>query len=205
MTDPAPITRRAWTARMADSLGLPRRRIQKLLVEGAPDIADDQLTDWPAWETRWRTWIAHSPRWRGMTRRLRAPANLDHQHTAPAPPTTTIPEDELATLGILEREKVLKARADRTCAELDLGAKLGRLIERKAAHDALVGGMQIVTAMLADAPAHIAAECDPTIRDVVRGAATRVIEGERHDLLRRVRQFWRSTVPVLTLTPGGER
>ena len=191
--------RREWTARMATALGLNRRRVQKLLAAGAPDTDDDTANqDWAAWETTWRRWIANSPRWCSLTRRMTPPANLDAGHTTSTPGSA--PSDDLTGLNILEREKVLKARADRERSELELGQAKGEIISRKAAHAALTGALQEFAVALSDAPAHIAAEVPPALRDVVRLAAGKVIESRRPDILARVRAVWRQTVPELITT-----
>lgn len=196
-TEPTTITRRAWTARMASALGLSRRRIQKLIDAGAPDATDAQVgQDWQAWERSWRQWIGASPRWRGLQRRMTRPMNLDAGHTttmaAPAPGG-----DDLSSLNILEKEKVLKARADRERAQLELDQAKGVVIDRAAAKAALTAGLQVLVAALNDLPAKVAGELPADQRGPVREAVHRVVDLEKARIHRDILTEWRRTVPAL--------
>lgn len=184
---------------MAVDLGLPRRRIQKLLDAGAPDANDDDANrDWEAWTRTWRSWIYHSPRWRSLTRRLRPPADPDAGHTsiiAPAAPTAGLGE-----LSVLDQEKVLKAKADRERAELALSRDRGQVIPRDKALDALKAALGTMLASLNELPGRLAAEFPLELRDQVRTAAAKVALADRDRLEKNVRLIWRARVPELLLT-----
>jgi hypothetical protein len=194
-----PRARRAWTARMEAVLGLSRRRIQKLVQAGAPDATDEELATseaWSAHERRWRTWISLSPRWASLSRRLRAPADLDSGHAA----ALTVDPVAVPGLSPLDAEKLARATADRQRSQLALARERGEVIERPRAKACLVASLQGMVAGLADLPGHIASLVPLDQRTVVRAAAKTACEAERVRLERRTRDLWREHVPELITT-----
>lgn len=189
--------RRVWTARLSQSLGLPRRRIQKLLEDGAPDATDAEVNaDWSAHESRWRTWILSSPRWRSLSRRLRTPTDLDAGHRQAAPGAAS-GGDVARELSALDLEKYLKAKADRERSELALYRERGEVLDRGLAMALLTSALQTLQALYAELPAHLAASAPPEERERLRALAAAVVAAQRPRLEATVKTLWRQQAPPL--------
>lgn len=184
---------RTWTRRMGQALGLPRRRIQKLLLEGAPDATDDATTDdWSAHELAWRGWISHHPRYRTLARRMRSSTDLD----------TSAKNAGSAAAGAVSGAWV-EVEADpvkrRKCQLLDLeiNEKLGVLVDRAAAKDLLQQTLQMALTRIDELPALLAMQVPIEHRDLVKakGRALCLIERTRFEA--DIRRLWTDRMPRL--------
>lgn len=185
---------RSWTLRMSQALGLPRRRIQKLLIEGAPDATDDAANgDWQALERAWRSWIHGSPRYRSLGRRMRSSTDLDAgaQNAGSAAAGANLPP-----VGMIDPIK------QRRCQLLDLqiGAESGRLVPRDAAKDLLAQTLQMALGRIDEIPALLAQQIPIDQRDHVRLVGKRIAATERHRFESDIRRLWKDRMPALRPT-----
>jgi hypothetical protein len=183
---------------MAVALGLKhRRRVQKLLGEGAPDFTDQEAeADWDTCERTWRGWLQAHPRHRFM--HLRPPDSLEATAMAQAAPSLPAGGGAAAPQGPAEQlahEKLRKARADGDLAELLLAKERAALIPREDAHRALVQALQYTAAALADLPARLAQDLDPAWRDRVRELGRQVASAITDELREQLRKLWHASVP----------
>jgi hypothetical protein len=185
---------RSWTLRMAQALALPRRRIQKLLIEGAPDATDDFAgTDWQTLERSWRQWIGNHPRYRSLTRRMRSSTDLDSgaQNAGSAAAGADLPP-----AGMIDPIK------QRRCQLLDLqiGAESGRLVPRDAAKDLLAQTLQMALGRIDEIPALLAQQIPIDQRDQVRQVGKRIAATERYRFESDIRRLWKDRMPALRPT-----
>lgn len=200
--EPTPRPYRRWTQRLAAALGLSRRRIQKLLEDGAPDATDaEAAADFPALERHWRAWLLAHPRWRKLGRRIKAPMVLDH----PTPEGTHSAQKNAGMaaaggegrdqLSLLEQEKLAKATADRRRAELALARESGEVIPRDRALASVSDALLAIQAALEEFPARLALELPVDLRDTVRTAGRALAAKEKIRIAERLRQSWRAAIP----------
>lgn len=183
---------RSWTLRMSQALGLPRRRIQKLLIEGAPDATDDAATgDWQALEGSWRSWIHNSPRYRSLGRRMRGSTDLDAgAQSASNVSAGAAPGPEF------ERMDPVKLRRCQLL-DLEIGEKLGQLVQRTAAKDLLTQTLHLALGRIDELPALLCQHVAPEQRDLLRIAGKRIALAERARFEGDVRRLWRDRMPFL--------
>lgn len=200
--EPMPRAYRRWTQRLAAALGLSRRRIQKLIEDGAPDATDPEAAaDFPALEQRWRVWLSSHPRWRKLGRRIKPPLALDHaapagaesaQKNAGSRPAGGDGRDQLS---LLEGEKLAKATADRKRAELALARETGEVIPRDRALASVTDALLAIQGALEEFPARLAMELPVELRDPVRVAGRALAAKEKIRIAERLRQSWRAAIP----------
>ena len=197
----APILRpvRSWTARMAQALGLPRRRVQKLLVEGAPDVTDEVATsDWLTLERTWRQWIHHHPRYHTLGRRLRGSTDLDSgaQNAGSVAAGAGVG-------GYVEKDPIKQRRVQ--LLDLQIGAESGKLVPRDAVKDLLAQTLQMALGRIDEIPALLAQQVPIEHRDHLRLVGKRIAVAERNRFEADIRRLWKDRMPTLrpTLTALG--
>lgn len=183
---------RSWTLRMSQALGLPRRRIQKLLIEGAPDATDDAANgDWQALERTWRSWIHGHPRYRSLTRRMRSSTDLD----AGAQNAGSAAAGAVPGPGMEGVDPVKHRRCQ--LLDLEIGEKLGQLVQRNAAKDLLTQTLHLALGRIDELPALLAQQVPPEHRDLLRVAGKRIALAERARFEGDVRRLWKDRMPFL--------
>jgi hypothetical protein len=213
--------RRKWTTRMAQVTGFARRRIQRFIKEGAPDV-DDAVADldWPHLVEQWWHWLhgsyPHCMRRREHLRLIFEAKRPDHPPPAFAAPRVPasrqeVPAVDSSSAGVLVAQSPTDALAEARLAgqlikneaeQLALDTARGRVVDRDQVRMAFRAVYAVGMTTLRNLPGDIAILVPVEQRDAFRQALSstlvQVSQQFRADLL----EHW-NRLPAVRETFGG--